>query len=284
MALLQKAYLGGTPLFKDLAWFEGASNTLVSEGYVTNVTGSASIHTKGSWSQIIASTAADASALVISVDGLNINNANSAALIDIGFGASGSEAVKIADIAAGGARGAGSVPFYGSLQFVVPFQVPSGTRISARLQGINASETAAVFVQAVDTGDYSLAPTAVDTFGGDTSTSTGLAMSGASGTWVEAIASTSQVYRGFVIVPSLNATTAINSLAFTYEIGTGASGSEASFGFINARYGSDESISNAMTAPTPVLGKTIAAGTRIAIKHGATSNPSLYQVTLIGIP
>jgi hypothetical protein len=284
MALLQKAYLGATPLFRDKSWFEEESNMFVSEGYVSNVAASASIHTKGAWSQIISSTAADADALVISVDGLSVNNSNAPALLDIGFGASGSEVVKIADIAVGNARSNGSVPFFGSLQFIVPFQIPSGTRIAARIQSLIASDTAGVFVQALSTGNYSNAPTSVDTIGTDTATSTGLSMSGSSGSWVEIIASTTQAYRGVVLVPSLNATSLISSTSNTFEIGTGASGSEVVFGFVNARYASDESVSNAMRMPTPVLGKAIPSGTRIAVKHDFASSPSVYQVTLIGIP
>jgi hypothetical protein len=283
MALLQKGYLGAVPLFRNEDWFENES-TFVSQGYVTNVTASASIHTKGAWSQIIASTASNADTLLISVDGLSANGANAPALLDIGFGASGSEVVKIADVAVGNARSAGSVPNFGCIQFVVPFQVPSGTRIAARIQGLIASDVAAVLVQAFSLGDYSTAPTSVDTIGSDTAASTGTSMSGSSGSWVELTSSTSRAYRGVVLVPTLNATSGIASNDFTYDVGTGASGSEVVFGTMpRVRYGSDESVSCLMM-PTAIFGKAIPSGTRLAVRHNIASSPSLYQVNLIGIP
>jgi hypothetical protein len=284
MALLQKAYLGSTPLFRNEDWFENESNTFVSQGYVSNVTASASIHTKGAWSQIIASTASNADTLLISVDGLSVNNANAPALLDIGFGASGSEVVKIADVAVGNARSNGNLPNFGCIQFIVPFQVPSGTRIAARIQGLIASDVAGVLVQAFSLGDYSTAPTSVDTIGSDTSTSTGASMSGSSGSWVQLTSSTSRAYRGVVLVPSLNATSTISTISVTYDIGTGASGSEAVFGTMpRVQYTSAEDVSCLMM-PTAVFGKAIPSGTRLAVRHNIASSPSLYQVTLIGIP
>jgi len=284
MANLQKAYLAATPLFKDLAWWQIASNQLVSQGGPTTVTAAATAHTKGSWTQIIASTASNASALAITITDVGANGFNTAALIDIGFGASGSETVKIADVAVGGARGTGNVAAFGGLTFVIPLQVPSGTRIACRIQGVIASDTASVSIQALDTSDYSLAPTSVDTIGGDTATSGAIGMSGASGTWVELVASTSQAYRGIVLVPSIAATAGTNTIVTTYEIGTGAAASEVTFGFINAHYTSAEEISTGRMVATPVLGKLIPAGTRIAVKHSFSSNQGIYQVTLIGIP
>lgn len=281
MALLQKGYLGATPLFKDLAWFEESTSTLVSSGSAT-ATGSSTAHVKGSWAQIIASTSANATALIVSVYDIGANGVNTAVLLDIGFGASGSETVKIADIAVGGAAATSTVPF-GGLSFVVPFQVPSGTRIAARIQGVVTSETAAVFIQAVSTDDYTLAPTSVDTIGTNTANSEGLGMSGASGTWVQATASTSNAYRGIVIIPSLAATTGITSLDTRFDVGVGASASEAQFGFVNVRYVSNETVTTGILAATSVLGKKIAAGSRLAVRHQLSSNQGLYQVTLLGI-
>jgi len=280
MALLQKGYLGSTPLFKDLAWFEESASTLVSSGTAT-ATGSSTAHVKGSWAQVIASTSANATALIVSVYDIGANGVNTAALLDIGFGASGSESVKIADIAVGGAN-ASAVPF-GGLSFVVPLQVPSGTRIAARIQGVVTSETASVFIQAVSTGDYTLAPTALDTIGTNTANSEGTGMSGASGTWVQVTSSTANAYRGVVIIPSLAATVGITSLDTRFDVAVGASGSESQFGFVNVRYISNETVTTGLLAATSVVGKSIASGSRLSVRHQLSSNQSVYQVTLIGI-
>jgi hypothetical protein len=50
MALLQKAYLGATPLFRNEAWFEESYDLINNSGLVT-VTADPSAHTKGAWSE-----------------------------------------------------------------------------------------------------------------------------------------------------------------------------------------------------------------------------------------
>ena len=279
MALLQKAYLGATPLFRATSFFEDDVATLVNAGAATTVTANSSAHTKGSWAQLIASSSANASLLVV---GANVfgNATDTSALLDIGTGASGSESVLVGDIAIGGHA---TVNANVSAYFGIPIKIASGTRIAARFQSIvTGGRTISMRAYLIDMGDYAIAPTSVDVSGTDPATSTGTLMSGASGTWVQITASTSRAYRAVVVVPSLATNDAPNA-TLEYTLGTGAAGSEVAIGQIEA----DSSVSELLgIRPTlsPLIAKNIPSGTRLAIKHNIAGNPNRHGITLIGIP
>jgi hypothetical protein len=281
MALLQKAYLGATPLFRDNPWFANAGNPQAGDA---TVTASASTNSKGAWAEIISSTSANASLMLVFVRGLGANTVNTAALLDIGTGASGSETAIVSNVAVG-SHGAGfSVSTSGEAPvLVIPFKVPSSTRLSARIQCATASRTANVFIAVADYGDYGTAPTSVDVIGGNTANSEGVGLA-TSGTWTEITASTSRAYRAVVMVPSMASTARGSSQNGTYEVAVGASGSEQSFGTINLRFNNSEQCQQF----PPILSlftRSIAAGSRLSVRQNiTTANPSELQATLIGIP
>jgi hypothetical protein len=279
MALLQKAYLGATPLFRNTSFFEDDTALAVSSGSAT-VTAGASAHTKGSWSEIIASSASNSSLVVISVNAFTTAT-DTSTLLDIGTGASGSETAIIENIAVGGAGTANSNISY---IFPVPFKIASGTRIAARIQSlVTGGKTATIRVNLINTGDYDQAPTSVDVSGTNTATSTGTAMSGASGTWVQVIASTTRAYRGVVMVPNLASNDVLNIQPLIYELGTGASASEVVIGQVENHTSNSEFV-GIRAIFSPLISKAIPSGTRLAVRHNISSNPSRYGVTLIGIP
>lgn len=275
---LQKAYLGATPLFADKPWFYG--NEFTHAGYNTGsvtITASATAHTKGSWSQIIASTTAQTTMINFAVISVNVSTADSATLLDIGVGAAGSETVIVPNIAIGGCSTA---------VFRIPVKIASGSRIAARIQGVRASQTAAINArdfQCVNATDAALIPTAVDVLGTSTATSTGTAMSGASGTWVEIVSSTSQPYIAFVIAPSTSDTDTASQGDAVYEIGVGASGSEVRFGELNFAIGASENFS---VSPLRLntFGREVPTGSRLAIRHNIAANPSKYDACIIAVP
>jgi hypothetical protein len=281
MALLQKGYLGATPLFRDVAWYEdGAFQFVNISGNVDPVADTAA-HTKGAWSPVITSTSANASFLYIIVVNVAATNTDTATLIDIGFGASGSETVVIGDVAVGGAGSGGSLQ---GAVIGVPFQVPSGTRISARIQSVvTGGKTARVSIVAIDAGGYSTAPTSVDVIGTDTATSKGTEFTGASGQWTLATASTSRAYRAVCPVISIHDSDTANLTTRTYEVGVGASGAEVAFGA--TRYAVTNNEAAGMAVPASyLLGRNIPAGSRLAVRHDIAANPNKYGFTLIGIP
>ena len=102
----------------------------------TNVTPSATANTKGSYAQLIASTARDYSGFVLSVDTRGIAGANTYA-VDVAVGGAGSEVVVMTNHSVNtGTTGAKAqnTPFIG-----VP--IPAGTRVSARCASNVGSDT-----------------------------------------------------------------------------------------------------------------------------------------------
>jgi hypothetical protein len=283
MALLQKAYLGATPLWRQINWYEDGSPNLINASSLVTLTANTAAHTKGSWSQVIASTSANVSFLWVRVTSINTAGANTATLIDLATGASGSEVAFASNIAVGGASAVGG----GGLQsiiFGIPAKIASGTRIAARIQSVvTGGKTGAVQIWAIDSGDYATTPTTVDVIGTDTATSQGTSFSGASGTWVEAIASTSQSYRAIGLVLSSHDSATANITPATFDLGVGASGSEVAFGTTRYNFNANEAVG--IEAPfTFLFGRNIPAGSRLAVKHNIAADPSKYGFCLIGIP
>jgi hypothetical protein len=275
MALLQKGYLGATPLFRDVPWYQTSARTLISAGLAT-ATANTAAHTKGAWQQVIASTAAQGSWLHVNCSAFSTNATNTASLLDIAIGASGSEVAIISNVAVGGAA---------NTYFTFPVQIPSGSRLSARIQSVvTGGKTGAITLWVVNAGDYSLSPTSVDVIGTSTATSQGTSFTGASGNWVEATASTSQRYRAISFVASTHDSdiaTITNSLT---EIGVGAAGSEVAFASQRFTSSAGEFIGTAQPFPVDPHGRDIPAGSRLAVKHAIAANPSKYGFCLIGIP
>lgn len=273
MPQLQQAYLGSTPLFVDKPWFYKTTTSLSGRtDSTTTVTASATTHTKGSWTQLIASTSGVTTLLILGIS--NTTSAtDTASLIDIGVGASGSETAIASNIAVGA--------FAGFIQ--IPVNIPSGSRISCRAQSAIASRAISITrITCVNMSGASLLPTSVDTLGTSTATSEGTPMSGSSGTWVEITASTSKDYIGFVIVPS-SSDTDIAGGNRVYEIGVGASGSEVVFGAQVFNTTSSESLDNRI-GQILVYGREVPSGSRIAIRHDITTNPGRYDACVIAIP
>jgi len=260
-------------------WFEYASPNSTNSPSSITVTANSTPNTKGSWTQLIASSSANASFIFFQITGLNVNATNTATLLDIGTGASGSETTIIGDVAIGAcsanAVGNGNV-------FGVPFKIPAGTRVSARTQSVVASKTASVAAFLIDLGNYDTAPTSVDVIGSDTANSKGISFSGASGSWTEAIASTSRSYRAICCTLSAH-NNDLAGITINWDVGVGASGSEVFFGNGRASTNTSEAIGNSIPY-TYLFGRKIPAGSRLAVRHNIAANPDRYGFTLIGIP
>jgi hypothetical protein len=276
MTTFQKAYLGSTPLFKDKIWYESDSNKIIKQtSSLVVVTADNAANTKGAWTELIGSTSDNASLIYLNIAGMASSGANTASLIDIAFGASGSEIPIVENIAVGGAQ---------PIQFCFPYKIPSGTRISARLQSVvTGGKTSNVTCSIIDSGDYDISPTSVDVIEGDVANSQGISFSGSSGTWTQAVSSTSRSYRAVAIILSMHSN---NIATFTgiYSVGVGSAGNEIEFG--NCRYAFFNTEASRTEIPNilPLFGRSIPAGSRLAVKHPIAANPDRYGFTLICIP
>jgi hypothetical protein len=273
MALLQKAYLGATPLFRTTPWWEDNDMVPRTAGSQVTLTASASTNTKGSYSEMIASVSGETTFLVIWVAAVGANGIDTSCLIDIATGASGSETVIVPDVAFGGAGGFPNAA-------VACVNIASGTRIAARMQCATASRTAAVRIFAYDFGEASLTPTSVDTLGISTATSRGTQLS-ANNAWTQIIASTNKDYTAFCVVPSCGANAVSATVTPIMEIGVGASGSEVSFGLLPFRATTSEEIGGYTGVPL-LFSQAVPTGSRIAVRQ--SSNQTSIDACVIAIP
>jgi hypothetical protein len=268
----------------NLPWY--ATNTgykIVNASISTNVnaTASATIHTKGAWSQLLASSSGEATMLALFCSGVWTAGAETSLLVDVGVGAAGSEVVVVPDIAVGGAFATGANVM--STSIYLPLRIASGSRIAVRCQALIASDTVTLRYALLNTGAAHMVPTSVDTLGTSTATSRGTVMSGASGTYVQVTDSTTRDYRALCIVPSVAGTNTSN-VDVTYTAAVGAAGAEVDIGDIAARYESSENVYMSSVVPPLPIARFIPAGSRLSIKHSIGANPDQYGACLVGVP
>jgi hypothetical protein len=108
-------------------------------------------------------------------------------------------------------------------------------------------------------------------------------MSGASGTWVQITASTSQLYRAILLIPSIGSTN-VTTANTDMDVGIGAAGSEVVIGTVPMRYVSSEQAGSPIESPYLPMAYQIPAGSRLAVRHRLASNPGGAAVCLIGVP
>lgn len=185
------------------------------------VTTGAAETTKGSPTELIASTAFDAYWVTVGASQLSSSSTSSAAVLDILIGAA-TEQVLIPDILCGGAGTDAS-----GRAWSFPLYVPAGSRLSARAASERTSTTFRVWVNLMG-GDV-MPPfrvgEAVTAYGiGTTPQGTAITVgaSGAEGAWTEITASTSRDH--FFFVPSFHAyaNTTLNNRNFSFDLGVGA--------------------------------------------------------------
>lgn len=243
-------------------------------------TASATPHTKGSWTQIIAATTTDASMLIVRLTaGTSAAGADTSTLLDIGIGAAASEVVIVPNLAVGFAAN--------GLMYHIPVSVPVGSRIAIRCQGAVVSQAVAVQVMLATLPNSRRAPAAVVAMGDDTATSHGViiatpASNNTKGAWTQIIAATAQPFSALVIGAQGGADSVQGSDSFLLDIGIGSAGNEVVIG-------PDLPLSVSTTEIlTPMFNQIIPwiipAGTRLAARVAITGLTSTLDVILYGVP
>jgi hypothetical protein len=244
-------------------------HALSDRDFVT-ITADATIHTKGSYTEIIASTAGDCYLLRLFMSTSKDAGDNSSQLMDIAIGGAGSEVIIIADLQSGFITNIrGSQPLID-----LPFFIPAGTRISARLQAVISADTCLVSVSiyggsppgSLDAKGYF---GAVDTYGEDVATSRGVQVTtgdgaGVKGSWVEITSSCDYEINAFLL--SMAGDGGMSSEAYNLDIGVGAAASEVvvvSNFMIRQNGGEYWAYTSGRLIP---LGVDIPAGTRVAVR------------------
>ncbi len=231
------------------------------------VTAGGTAHTKGAWTQLIASTPYDAYGIWIAIDGIHVSAAATAYLVDIGVGPSGSEWVIVPNLDVWGAdaTAAGLNPH----MFWFPVYLPAGSRISARSQSVTASKTCRVMVTLDGVPWYGLwgvVGPVVD-YGTDLAASTGTSVTpgnGAFGSWVQ-VGTTSRDHTFWTVSMDYLATTTVSALTTLVEVGVGPSGAQQSLGVIRFRSTTAEQIAG---GPFPLFlaSRPVPSGTPVWVR------------------
>lgn len=236
--------------------------------WYTNTVTSGAANAKGSWVQVVSSMPEAATAVNLNISGIGSSNANTAGVVDIGIGPSGSEVVVASNIAVGMAL---------IIEFVVPLAIPAGSRVALRHQNAANARASTIRSQFMRNGPISFPPSSVDVIGVTSATSRGTAL--ATSGWTTIVASTSQAYQAVVPVFSAGGTTSITATTGSSLIAYGASGSEVQ---VNANF----TITTTSEVITSINGAgwdcgACPAGTRISGRKGGNTN---IEVCIIGVP
>lgn len=251
--------------------------------YAVNIAGHATLNTKGSWTQLIASTARDTSAILAS---FLIEDSDFDALLDLGIGAAASEVVIVPDLLIT------STTNRVSRQVWIPIYIPAGTRVAARVQtnpgakrvhtclilmatafafpANPASLVTAYGVNAADSGAVSVDPGAVsDTFGA----------------YTEIAASTTYPIRYLILAMGTNMDFAGASSYWHYEIAIGAAAAEQLLvgGIVIRLSDGNLTAGPQLWGPFPV---SVPAGTRLSVRgksQTTSATDRLHDIALYGI-
>lgn len=245
--------------------------------YSTNnvtITASATPHTKGAYVQIVASTGFAANRVVINCGVNGLSNTNSSALMDFAIGAAGSETVIMENVAVGYSQ-------FGTT-YDLPVQIPSGTRLSARMQSAISSRTMTINVAICRTAKtLTVDPsTSANTFGANTATSQGVTVTGAvatKGTWTQITSNSGNAAKCLIVGIQGNSNAAMGAVSFVADIGIGAAGSESVI-IPNIRFATNSSEFVNFNSTFRTYFVSIPASSRISVR--AQCNP-IYSVDFI---
>lgn len=244
------------------------------------VTADATAHTKGAWTEVIASSSADADLVYLYV----INSQSATAtegLLDVGIGGAGSEVVVVANAVGGSIAGlapsVGVVPGINPLQ-IYPVKIAAGSRVAVRIQNVIGGRTANVSVSLLSSGKS--IPSSLETIGASTATSRGTNLP-TSNTYVELTASTSQPFQGIVMVPCSAGATIVGEGSI-YTLGIGLSGSETTLGTCYVASAATEFCGYQQNQQPFIYYGYIPQGSRLAVKQSV--GKAYRDVILYGIP
>lgn len=264
------------------------SRSTSSIAYV-NVVSSGSAHVKGNWAEVFASTPIDAKYLFLRGNGTNASGAASPFLLDVAIGASGSETIILNNL---------DVGFTASnATWLIPVQIPAGTRVAARMQGARTSVTFQTLWDLL--GDETLAggPPGVAqwvTYGADTANSCGTGVTSGNtntwGSWTQIGSATSTDHDYWIARADMGAQTAVTNINYRFQMAfapnTTAAGTCVTNGthleLPNTGAGNTAEIlyqyafdSDPTYAPTP-------AGTNIYVRGAASGTAQTVYIVVYG--
>jgi hypothetical protein len=236
--------------------------SLASTAVQFTVTASATPHTKGSWAQVIASTAREANSIALWFPTTRVAATDSSMLFDIGIGGSGSEVAIVSNLVRG--------HMDASQTITLPIRIPAGSRVTLRAQSAVVSKAADVAVSLLGDGGWPGLPVGqrATTYGANTATSnavllTDTASNNTKASWTEIVASTTNPMRWMVpLIGGDPGDTVWSGNTYAVDIGVGGSGAESAIiENLAATVSTSEGVANLALPPLPV---NLPAGTRLA--------------------
>lgn len=263
---ISRTYQGGN-------WQTNLSATPSTSAPGTTVTASSTIHTKGSYTQLISSTTYDWHGFWLNVSGAASNGFATDILLDIAVGAASSEQIILPDFMVGWCQTVQS----GGRGWFIPLAIPKGTRISARTQASISSDIVQVFISG-NSGTSGL-PRPVfsgcDAYGIDAATSSGTSHT-AGGTGVEStdenVGSTTSRPYGAVLIGVASQSSTTTSIAYHWELTIG--------GVTQAEWYAANTTAEVVWGPwppTPVL-VSVPSGTQLQVRAEASGTAQAQDV------
>lgn len=261
--------------------------TIVDDGAVSasstrataTATASATPHTKGSWTEVIATTISPANLVLLYLTvATAANGVDTSTLLDIGIGAAGSEVAIVPDLAVGYA------PV--GLTYSIPVNIPVGSRVAVRCQSAVISKTVAVQVTFAQNPNGRRSASSLVSIGVDSATShgVGLAAPGVAHTktaWTQIIAATAEPFEAFLVGMQGNADLSFGAGAALVDIGYGAAGSEV---VLAPDLPLNMTSTEIITGQSPnLIPARLPAGTRLAARWQCASTSNSLDVSLYGV-
>lgn len=251
-----------------------------SEG--TNVTPNATANTKGSWTEIVASTPQQADGIWVIAGFVGIADY----LLSIAVGASGSEQTIIDNLYLNGASGGNGE----TNAYFFPIHIPAGTRIAAQSQASAASMSSVRLEIILLTYDFlQTAPLSrVTTYGAAPADSGGVSVdpggtAHTKGAYSEIVASAAAPLRRLLVLFGNQANAARTTCKWLVDIAIGAGGSETIVVADLFVHGSGFELLFPQAVSFPV---SIPAGSRLAVRAQCNitdATDRLFDVILYGV-
>ena len=200
------------------------SSGAFDQGAGTQLTASATPHAlPASPTQLIASTEVEADWVRFYIHGMHVSATLTDALLNIYIGGAGSETLFIDSLSAGWSTTANPAATGLPNTYWFPVRIPRGTRISASLRSLIASDTCRVMVEYGSSGGAHWVGSGVETLGENTSLSRGTAITPATtGSGWTTIGTTGRRYRHISLGVQGNNDTTVQEMWTQWYIGTGS--------------------------------------------------------------
>lgn len=270
------------PLFDYTNYENAGAATASSRG--TSITANAAANTKGSYTQLIASTSHDDVGIYVMIDDLA---AGIDYLIDVAIGGAGSEQIILPDLYAGG--GTGSIA-YGT-QYWFPVHVPAGSRLSARCQASTGASVVRVSLLLASPGFMPPAPLSrVVALGANAADSGGTSIdpggvANTKGSYTQIVASTTIDICGIILALGNQLNTVRSSQSWLIDVAIGAAAAEQIV-FSNIAANCSTSPDIVVPQTTVFLPICIPSGTRLAVRaqsDGIDATDRLFDAIIYGV-